>query len=456
MRTLNRRVFMQMGGLGLAGLLLPHRELAVSQESVTPLGTANACIFIKLLGGPSHVDTFDLKVGPWTPSDFDVTAWANGQISRRLFPQLAQRSQQVAVVRSCRAWGLEHNQAHYALMAGRKFNPGFVSEIPHIGSVAALEFALRGQTGPFPPFISFNGAAEIESGFLQSTYSPFTTAPMTPNITHPAGIDRFRKRWNFLQRLDRTLRQENAPQGPAFMAYQNVYLQAKGLTHLQPFEEAFAVPQDERERYGASLLGDACIVARKILAANKGTRFIVINHNGDSGVGWDHHTTIYSQERLPYVCRELDNALGALLADMQGIPATPAQPARDPSLFDKTLIIVMGEFGRTPSDRYEGNGLNNTSGRDHWAVNSALFAGGGVRGGRMMGATDANGATIVDFGWDKGRPVTIEDIAATIYSALGINWTKEIRETPSGRAFRYTPSSAEFGRHEPVQPLFLI
>jgi uncharacterized protein (DUF1501 family) len=150
-----------------------------------------------------------------------------------------------------------------------------------------------------------------------------------------------------------------------------------------------------------------------------GTRFIQITLGG-----WDNHVNIYQRNtNLELATRQLDLGVGNLINDLRG-----------PDL-DKTLIVVMGEFGRTVSN------LNNTSGRDHFLQQSVMFAGARVRGGRAIGATDDLGAAITDPGWSRGREVRPEDIEATIYSALGIDWTTVRRDDPLGRGFEYVPFS---------------
>lgn len=421
---------------------LLSRDLTIAQQDeFSVIGTANACIFIKLLGAPSHVDTFDLKEGPWTPRDFDVVNCGNFRLSRRLFPNLCQVADHLSLVRSIRSWGLEHNQAVYSLMAGRIFNPGFVQEIPHIGSVVSLEYTLRGETGTFPAFISFNGS-EIEAGFLAtrfgSRHNPFITTPSTPEVTHLDGEERFDRRWQLLQAMDAPARGGSAPQGDLFNIYNGLYTQAKEISHYKPFEQAFTFARTESQRYGSTFFGDACIIARNILAADQGTRFITINHGGENAITWDNHSNIYGSDVLPSLTRELDAGVAALVTDLRQMPALATQQGRTPTLLDKTLIVVMGEFGRTPGN------LNNEGGRDHHPVFSALFAGGGTRGNVVIGRTDELGANIVDPGWrERTRPTRVDDVVATIYSALGINWTTTIRDTPSGRAFGYALASSE-------------
>jgi len=182
--------------------------------------------------------------------------------------------------------------------------------------------------------------------------------------------------------------------------------------------------EEERKTYGGTPFGDACLIARNMVAAQAGARFLLVTQPG-----WDHHSNIYGnkgQGGLYKTCQTLDAAFAALMTDLKRL-----------KLLERTLVICMGEFGRTPGD------LSPVAGREHYADTMfAVFAGAGVKGGRAMGATDEQGAKITDFGWSAKRPVYTEDICATIYSALGIDWTKRITKTPSGRDFLYVDPAA--------------
>jgi hypothetical protein len=182
------------------------------------------------------------------------------------------------------------------------------------------------------------------------------------------------------------------------------------------------VTEEEHGRYGSSRLGDACVLARNLLRAEKGTRFV-----GLSQPGWDMHAKIYDKAAMYKMSHELDDALGTLLKDL-----AETKTADGRTMLEKTFICCLGEFGRTTGP------LTVNGGRDHHKeAYTGLFAGGGIRGGKVIGATNEQGAEITDPGWHQKRPVYIEDIAVTIYSALGIDWTKKITTTPSGRFFEY-------------------
>lgn len=202
--------------------------------------------------------------------------------------------------------------------------------------------------------------------------------------------------------------------------------------------------EEERKAYGSSGLGDACILARNLVSAEAGTRHILIAHDG-----WDFHANIFDKSKPSNhytVCRELDSALSQLLTDLALTKAADGS-----RLLDKTLIVCMGEFGRTVGD------LTVNKGRDHNRfASTTLFAGGGVKGARIIGATDETGGKVADPGWSRKRSIYTEDVVATIYSALGIDWTKKITDTPSGRAFEYLEpvSGTTFVQFAEIDPLY--
>lgn len=190
-----------------------------------------------------------------------------------------------------------------------------------------------------------------------------------------------------------------------------------------------------------NITGDACIIARNIVEADAGTRFIFLQQDG-----WDHHSNIYDIKNHYGRSVELDSALASLIEDL-----ATRRRANGGTLLDETMVVCMGEFGRTPG---EVNGLN---GRDHYQYAfTVLFAGGGVKGGQIIGKTDELGGKVVDSGWGVKRSIYMEDIATTIYSALGIDWKKTISGTPSGRDFYYLEpfaAKAMIGNRE-IAPLF--
>jgi uncharacterized protein (DUF1501 family) len=260
-----------------------------------------------------------------------------------------------------------------------------------------------------------------------------------PLSTHPDGQDRFNTRIQLLSGIDGALR-VNSPLGSETDALGVFYEEARGLTYDPGVSATFKFAADGHTRYGASSFGDACVLARNILRSNLGTRFIQIQLGG-----WDNHQNIYQPNGGIYArARDLDKAVAPLLNDLDSAPGTTQRK----TLLDETLIVIMGEFGRTTGP------TNTQGGRDHFLQQSAVFAGGGIKGGRIIGQTDPTGSYVVEAGWERDRPVRAEDIAATIYSALGIDWTTVRYDDPFKRGFEYVPFAASEDAYGPMNVLF--
>jgi len=425
---LSRRQLFQVGSVAVSGFFLEPlvRPLNVTaKERVQPRGTAECCIFLNLAGGASQVDTFDVKEGRWTPPDFDIRTIQPGiRLPYALFPLLSQKLGKLVLVRSMQAWENEHIRAQYYLQAAHAPSPSRMHEIPSLGSVIAYEFHPRRRESDYlPPFVAMNftsGAFKvIGEGCLDGSSAPL------PLETSRAGFDlvvperemaRFERRWEFLQKFSATDGHDKYFQD--FRAY---YHGARAMMESPGIRKVLTVDAEERKRYGSTPLGDGCVLARNMVRARAGTRFIMISH-----AGWDLHAKAYEKEGQYKLARELDTAFANLLTDLE-----------TGGLLEKTLICCLGEFGRTPGE------LTVNQGRDHHKdAFTGAFAGAGIAGGRVIGATDLLGAQITDFGWRKKRPVYMEDVAATIYSALGIDWTKTITNTPSGRVFEYVENQS--------------
>lgn len=431
---LTRRQLVRIGGVALAGFeLLPlARPLrALTKEKVSPRGTAEYCVFVFLQGGASHVDSFDLKEGSWTPQDFDVrTIHPEVRLPVGLFPKLSRELDKIAIVRSLEAWETEHGRATYYLHVAHQVSPARVREIPSLGALIAYEFQnKRKQTDFLPPFISMNyGPEQVKEGMLDSKFAPLNFATKNGDLSFVVPQQekkRFDRRVGYLNQFAALKSGAIVPGAPPLATLDSFRGDALTMMNSPQIPKILEIQDEDSKRYGGTEFGNACILARNILKAESGARFISINHRG-----WDLHTKIYDKnEKTNHysLSRDLDGGLAELLTDLD---KTKTQDGR--SLLEKTLVVVMGEFGRTPGELTPGKG------RDHHRfAMSGLFAGGGVKGGRVLGTTDAQGAQVVKSGWSKKRSMYPEDVAATIYSALGIDWTKEIQHTPSGRVFEY-------------------
>jgi hypothetical protein len=428
-----RRTFFGVMGAGVTGAFLAQRYAKaadVSAASADPKNTAKNVIFILLAGAPSHSDTFDLKVVPGTtPSTFNPTTingvlWPTG-----LMPKLATMIPDFAIVRSLRSHALVHSLAQTWTQIGR--NPVAVlgNVAPNIGSIVAIEKEKERQPGQvFPTFVALNSPGGVGAGYLAASYGPFRVTPATGGIANTTNPDdrtntgRYNNRMTLLHNLDDQLR-VNSPNGQAMEDYDDFYAAARGLMYNPVVNQAFAYTAADSTRYGSSATGNACLVASQVMKANQGTRFIQITSND----GWDMHQNIYAANNLPARAKILDDALSALLGDLKAN-----------GLLSTTLVVMAGEFGRTTG------ALTGAAGRDHWPQQFAFFAGGGVKGGTIVGATDATATDTVDFGWSQNRYVYAEDIEATVYSAVGINWNTVRRDDPLGRGFEYVPQTGPF------------
>lgn len=402
---------------------MPSRPMeTVASAAVTPIGRAKNCIFILLTGAPSHTDTFDLKEGAWTPSFFNPTSYGEIRFAQGLMPKLAAQMDSLTFVRSVRAWATAHGLAQTWVQIGRNPVSGLSKIAPHIGSVVSLELGPSSPDHTLPAFVSLNTGGGPGEGYLAPDNAPFYVSPNgggLGNTTHSGGVDVFNRRYGIKLDVDAELEGQNTL-GVSIDDAFKANLAARKLMYNGAVDSIFNFDQTTRNNYGNTSFGNACVVARNLLRANMGTRFVQISFGS-----WDHHVNIYApNNNLQSMTRQFDNGLGQLIADMK----------QDGTL-DQTLIVALGEFGRTVGP------LNTTGGRDHHPQQSALFAGAGIRGRRAVGSTDNLGAAIVDPGWSRDREVRPEDIEATIYSALGIDWTTVRRDDPFNRGFEYVPSS---------------
>ena len=433
-----RRRFFEVAGAGIGGWFLPRRYAKaadLASAGMAPKNTAQNVIFILLAGAPSHTDTFDLKmINGVTPASFNPATIGNGvYFPTGLLPMLAAQIDNFAIVRSMQAHALVHTLAQTWTQIGRNPAAALGNIAPNIGSIVAIEkdkYRTPGQI--FPAFIALNSGAGVGGGYLPAVYAPFkvnAAAAGLGNTTHPDNQTNFNNRIRLLHTLDDGLRIES-PLGDGPEDYSEFYAAAQGLMYNPVVNQAFGFTTAESQQYGSTALGNACLVAGKIIKANQGTRFIQITSND----GWDMHQNIYTA--LPARAKTLDMGVANLLSDLKAS-----------GQLDQTLVVMAGEFGRTVGP------LTGQAGRDHWPQQFAFFAGAGVQGGRAIGATNATGSTTADYGWSQNRFVYAEDVEATIYSAAGIDWTTIRRDDPLGRGFEYVPQTGPW-QFTPVHELW--
>lgn len=449
--TLTRRKFWQYGAVSVTGgMLSPFtgRLNAAATGRVSPRGSADTVIFLNLVGGPSQMDTFDFKPYKFTPGDLDVRTHPLGiQWPYGLLPKTAGILQYAAIVRSMAAWETLHNLGQFYLQVGHAFNAARAKEMPSIGSVIAYEMLPKAKSSDFlPPFVSMNFPAGAVNGTLiREGYFDSSTAPLTLDVRKGGNMpfllqegyrERFHDRLDFLRSFDTSRQVEGSGVNKMVREWDAFSRSAEKMIRSPQVAGIFNLKEEDRKRYGATPFGDACMIARNMVNSGGGARYILVNQGG-----WDHHGDIYgasgkstmedkrARGGLYSNCGELDPALASLVTDLEAS-----------SKLGRTLVCVMGEFGRTPGD------LTDIKGRDHWpAVRCGLFLGAGVKGGKVIGATDEKGAKITKFEWHKDRPIYPEDVTATIYSTLGIDWTKKLGGAPSGREFIYVEDMSPTG-----------
>lgn len=449
----SRRRFLRVAGTGIvasyfADVLNPSLLYGrTAAANVTLRNTAKNCIFIFLAGAPSNIDMWDLKEGSWTPGDFAPTTFNGGNLRfpQALMPKTAEHLDKLSFVRSGLAWAAVHQLGQVWAQIAR--NPGGATGAiaPHIGSVVSLESQVSRVTGDvLPGFIALNSIGIPSAGYFPATYAPFQVQPAAtglPAILHPDGATRFTDRWNFLHQLDAN--RTSGALGKVSLDMNNFYDQSKAIMDAPNINALFSFTTDEHAKYGNSAFGDSLIIARNLAAGRKGTRFIQATFNG-----WDHHDGIYDKpangvNSLYTQCAQFDPAFGALMTDLRAMPGSTSGT----TLLDETLVVVVAEFGRTVG------GLNSQGGRDHNLRMSTVWAGGGIRGGKIIGKTDASGDTVVDYGWSQNRDIRPEDVTCTVYSALGIDFTTVRHDDPLNRGFEYVPFAKD-GTYKPVEELF--
>jgi hypothetical protein len=376
---------------------------------------ARACIVLFMSGGPAHTFTFDIKTAPKTcPYKPIATATPGIQISEYL-PKVAEQMNLLALVRGMSTGVADHEPAHYLMRTGFRQMAGMLH--PHLGSVAA---SLVHEDVGLPNFVLLKpgsgGLRGAHAGYLPPSCQPLIlqdVAKGIANLKPPQGdMAGLKKRAALLDEIDQGFLEEY--QADAIRAKLAGYRKAVQLMDLDKARKAFQIeeePQSIRDLYGNTPFGRQCLGARRLI--EHGVRFVEVMHPKY----WDTHGGAEKGQKA--LSEELDRPMAALLADL-----------KQRGLLDETLVVWMGEFGRTPD------------GNDHYAKAwTTAFAGAGVRGGRAIGRTDEKGRTVED------RPVTVHDFVATIYKTLGIDYTKKTRV--KGR-----PIGLVDGEAKPLDELF--
>jgi hypothetical protein len=420
-----RRDLLRAGCLLPLGLSLSDwfRARAMAGDSA-PTGKAKSCILLWLDGGPSHLETWDLKPdapaevrGPFQPIDTNVP----GMEVCELLPRSARIADKLAIVRSITSPLGEHGLANHYLLTGYKPSP--VLRYPSYGSVVAQ---VRGGEHVLPPYVAIPEARPTAgAGFLGTMLEPFGTGgdPSKPDfrvrdLEFFPGVDesRIRRRREYLAELDAAVDAFDSAVGAAHSdggradsPIDRAYRLVTSADARQAFDLS-AEPAEVRARYGPRMFGQSCLLARRLV--ERRVPFVTVLNTG-----WDTHEGLVLRLRDGYTGAKVgvglvptfDLGFSALIEDLS-----------ERGMLDDTLVVAMGEFGRTPK-------LNTRGGRDHWPrVFSVVLAGGGVPGGQVVGSSDRVGESPHD------RAATPNDLARTIYSLLGVDPDHELR-TADGR-----------------------
>ena len=416
---ITRRDFLQIGTLGAVGLSLSHLENLRSANSIRQDDNERSAIMIFNLGAPSQVDTWDMKPdapreirGPFKPirtksKEFEIS---------ELFPLHAKVADKFSLVRSCyHTAAAVHDTGHQMMQTGRLFTGGVNS--PHTG--CALSY-LRGRRTELPAHVILpepmgptggNMPHGQDAGFLGKAHDPFVLMAdpakgdfKVPDLLPPKEIGdaRLQRRRELREIVDDTVRSFEHSESAKLM--DSNFASAYRLMTSERARSAFDLgkePLKVRERYGMTRFGQCCLLARRLIEA--GVRFVTINTfiTVFEEITWDIHgskpfTSIAGMKEI--VVPMYDQGYSALIEDLT-----------DRGMLDKTLVCNLAEFGRTPK-------INPAGGRDHWPQCwTTYFAGGGVKGGQVVGKSDEIGAYPVE------RPVNPSEIAATIYRSLGLD-----------------------------------
>ena len=403
-----------MGATGATVLGLSVRDLiAYAGSSHAP--TAEHVILFWNGGGMSHVDTWDPKPGRPVQGDLEpINTTVPGIQISEIFPQVAQQMEHAALIRSIAGTQGDHGRATYNLQTS--YLPGPNLRHPGFGSVVAHELD---QKGDLPTYVSINGQAP-RAGYLgQKCEAYYVSAPgdKDPYLAFPEGIAEVRgnRRLEVLEKYNKKFASKN--DDPRLSATQTSIDDAVRLMR-SPALEAFElqkVPSETLERYGDTAFGRGALLARRLVES--GVRFVQVNRGG-----FDTHSNNFPAMQAHGDV--MDPALASLIQDL-----------KDRGMLDKTLIMMVSEFGRTPR-------INDNAGRDHWAaVFSCFMAGGGIKGGQVIGSSDEDAMRPQD------RPVEVADLHATLCHALGINHEKEVM-TPLQRPMKLVDGGS------PVMELF--
>lgn len=423
--ALRRRSFLRWGGVTVAATAT---QLLCGQDSAHAAAASNATadqvIFLWLPGGVTHHESFDPK--PEAPEEIHgpiqaIETNVPGVRFAETLPHLAQHMDKIALIRSYAAGTNDHFQGQAYALSGKNILPNGILSEPNFGCFVHQQL---GATGGLPGYIAVPGSTRpgppntdmFVPAYLGDKYAPFCTMGeprdndfKVRDLALEDGVsqDRFHQRQTLRSRLEASLRAVERDNAMAGM--EQLYGRAVEMLTSPKIRDAFDLhkePEAARVKYGTSKVGQRCLLTRRLIEA--GARFVMMDYGydwGDYNNLWDNHCApvqnqphMWKMCKVPYHLPAVDQAFAALLDDL-------AQSSR----LERTLVVYFTEFGRTPK-------INPQGGRDHWGYSGSIFyAGGGVKGGQVLGATDTIG------GYCKTRTFSPADAVATVYHAVGID-----------------------------------
>ena len=418
---MSRRHF--LGHMATTAMAVPAMQFvgSLQAQGATLRKNNKSLILLWMGGGPSHMDTWDLKPesekngGPFKP----IATSAPGVMISEHLPTVAKQMHHLNIVRNLNSKEGNHDRGTYMMHTGYAPNPTVVH--PAFGSVCSLELGDKlGEGFSLPHCIAINTPGE-GAGFLGMTHSPFFVQnPNQPvaNLLPPGDVDQLRmnRRLQMLGLVENNFLASNRGQGSK--DHKAVYTKTVKMMNSQ-YTQAFNLekePAAVRDAYGRNSFGQGCLMARRLV--EQGVTFVEVSLGG-----WDTHADAFSTLSKT-LHPQLDKGMGTLVADL-------AQRG----LLDNTMVVWMGEFGRTPR-------INQNGGRDHWPRSwSVVMGGGGLKGGQAIGATDKDGVDIV------GPEAGVMDLIASMAKGMGIGLTTEY-VTPRGRPIKVVDGGT------PIKELF--
>ncbi len=389
---LSRRDWLKLSAAGVSAVSLSGWLQVLASRAAETRAKHKSCILLWMDGGPSHKDTFDMKPGTKDGGEFKPisTAVPGIQISEH-FPKFAKVMKHAAILRGMSTDEGAHPRAKYYLHTGYKEGQGGLT-YPSLGSLVSAEIGKP--NAPMPNYVSI-GARSYGPGFLGARHAPLIVndpARGVENLKPMVGGSHFDDRLGMLQEMESAFYREYKAEASA--------------------DHKTREPASSRQAYGSSRFGDGCLLARRLVET--GVSFVEVTLGG-----WDTHQNNF--ERVKQLSQQCDPAIAALVSDL-----------KQRGLLDSTLIVWMGEFGRTPRINQRGA----KPGRDHYPrAWSTVMIGGGIKGGQVIGKTDPEGANVVE-----GK-VSALDFLATVCEVLGVNWKKQ-NNTPIGRPIRIVDKGA--------------